>query len=129
METKGFPTSADIYLELDGRKVAVVQSYTAKASRSSHSVEAFGESEPVATIGGQRRYTLELTRLYATEEAVTDGINFYDLQDFSMVICKPDRKIIYSGCEWSDIQEEGQLNAMVAEKVTVVASRRIETAA
>ena len=24
---KGFPTSADIYLELDGRKIAVVQSY------------------------------------------------------------------------------------------------------
>ena len=28
MEMTGFPTSCDIYLELDGRKVAVVQSYT-----------------------------------------------------------------------------------------------------
>ena len=129
METKGFPTSSDIYLELDGRKIAVVQSYTAKASKSSQSVEAFGESEPVATIEGQRKYTLELTRLYATEEAVSDGINFYDLQDFSLVICKPDRKIIYSGCQWSAIQEEGQLNAMVAERVTVVAAKRIETTA
>ena len=34
-----------------------------------------------------------------------------------------------SGCQWSAIQEEGQLNAMVAEKVTVVASKRIETTA
>ena len=32
---KGFPTSADIYLELDGRKIAVVQSYRAKAAKSS----------------------------------------------------------------------------------------------
>lgn len=127
MEIKGFPTSSDIYLELDGKKVAVVQSYTAKASKSSQSVEAFGESEPVATIEGQRKYTLELTRLYATDDAVSDGINFYDLRDFSLVICKPDRKIIYSGCEWSAIHEEGQLNAMVAEKITVVASKRIET--
>ena len=127
MGMKGFPTSSDIYLELEGKKVAVVQSYTAKASKSSKSVEAFGESEPVATIAGQRKYTLELTRLYATDEAVSDGINFYDLQDFSLVICKPDRKIIYSGCEWSAIAEEGQLNAMVAEKITVVASKRIET--
>ena len=124
---KGFPTSADIYLELDGKKVAVVQSYTAKATKSSQSVEAFGESEPVATIEGQRKYTLELTRLYATDDAVSDGINFHDLRDFSLVICKPDRKIIYSGCEWSAIQEDGQLNAMVAEKITVVASKRIET--
>ena len=127
MEIKGFPTSADIYLELDGKKVAVVQGYTAKASKSSKNVEAFGESEPVATIEGQRKYTLELTRLYATDDAVSDGINFYDLRDFSLVICKPDRKIIYSGCEWSTIQEEGQLNAMVAEKITVVAAKRIET--
>lgn len=129
MDVKGFPTSSDIYLELDGKKVAVVQSYSAKASKSSQSVEAFGESEPVATIGGQRKYTLELTRLYATDDAISDGINFYDLSDFSLVICKPDRKIIYSGCEWSTIHEEGHLNAMVAEKITVVASRRIETAA
>ena len=127
MEVKGFPTSSDIYLELDGKKVAVVQSYTAKANKSSVNVEAFGESEPVATIAGQRKYTLELTRLYATDDAVSDGINFYDLQDFSLVICKPDRKIIYSGCEWNVIEEEGQLNAMVAEKVSVVAAKRIET--
>ena len=33
MEVKGFPTSSDIYLELDGKKVAVVQSYTAKANK------------------------------------------------------------------------------------------------
>ncbi len=129
MEMKGFPTSADIYLELDGRKIAVVQGYTAKASKSSRFVEAFGESEPVATIDGQRKYALELTRLYATDDAVSDGINFYDLEDFSLVICKPDRKIIYSGCQWNAIQEEGQLNAMVAEKVTLVASKRIETSA
>ena len=129
MEVKGFPTSSDIYLELEGKKVAVVQSYTAKASKSSKNVEAFGESEPVATIAGQRKYVLELTRLYATDDAISDGINFYDLTDFSMVICKPDRKIIYSGCEWSAIEEEGKLNAMVAEKITVVASKRIETTA
>ena len=129
MKVAGFPTSSDIYLEIDGKKVAVVQSYTAKASKSSQSVEAFGESEPVGTIEGQCKYTLELTRLYATEEAVSDGINFYNLQDFSLVICKPDRKIIYSGCQWSAIQEDGQLNAMVAERVTLVAAKRIETTA
>ena len=129
MQTTGFPTSADIYLELDGKKVAVVQSYTARASKSSKNVEAFGESEPVATLAGQRKYVLELTRLYATDDAVSDGINFYDLSDFSLVICKPDRKVIYSGCEWSEIHEEGQLNSMVAEKVTVLAAKRIEVTA
>ena len=72
---------------------------------------------------------LELTRLYATDEAVRDGINFYQLKDFSLVICKPDRKVIYSGCQWSAISEEGTLGAMVLEKVTVSAARRMEVAA
>ena len=129
MSIAGFPTSSDIYLEVDGVKVAVVQSYSAKASKTSSAVEAFGESEPVATVPGQTSHVLELTRLYATDEAIRDGLNFHDLEDFSLVICKPDRKVIYSGCQWSAIQEEGQLNAMVAEKVTVVASKRIETTA
>lgn len=129
MEVSGLPTSSDIYLEVDGKKVAVVQSYTARASKTSRTVEAFGESEPVAIIPGQNTYTLQLQRLYATDEAISDGLNFYDLKDFSLVICKPDRKVIYSGCQWSDIAEEGRLGDMVLESVTVLASRRIEVAA
>ena len=128
MKIAGFPTSSDIYLEVDGKKVAVVQSYTARTSRSSRNVEAFGEDEPVAAIPGPRNHVLELTRLYATDEAIRDGINFHDLEDFSLVICKPDRKIIYSGCQWSGIDEDGELGAMVVEKITIAAARRIETA-
>ena len=123
----GFPTSSDIYLEVDGTRVAVVQSYSAKASKSSTAVEAFGEAEPVATIEGQTRHVVELTRLYATDEAIRDGIDFYGLSGFSLVICKPDRKIIYSDCQWSSISEAGTLGAMVVEKVTIVASKRVET--
>ena len=129
MSIAGFPTSSDIYIEVDGTRVAVVQSYTAKATKSSTAVEAFGEAEPVATIPGQTTHILELTRLYATDEALQDGIDFYDLSGFSLVICKPDRKIIYSGCQWSAIGETGALGAMVVEKITIVAAKRIETAA
>ena len=129
MEVSGFATSADIYLEVNGKGVAVVQSYTAKASKTSRAVEAFGEKEPVATLDGQKKYTLELTRLYATDDAVSDGIDFYTLKDFSLVICKPDRKVIYSGCEWSSIQENGELDAMVAEHILVTAAKRIEISA
>ena len=92
MAMAGFPTSSDIYLEVDGTKVAVVQSYTARSTRSSTAVEAFGEDQPVATVQGQAAHVLELTRLYATDEAISDGIRFHDLTDFSLVICKPDRK-------------------------------------
>lgn len=128
MMTTQFPTSADIYLELNGKKMAVVQSYAAQTSKNSVVVEAFGEHEPVATIAGPQKHVITLTRLYATDEAARDGMNFYDLEDFNLVICKPDRRIIYSGCQWQDLSESAKLGDMVMEKVTIVATRRVETA-
>ena len=124
-----FPTSGDIYLEADGKKIAVVQSYKTIATRSEKTIEVFGEREPVATIVGQSSYQLVLTRLYATDDAISDGISFYDLTDFSLVIVKPDRRVVYTGCNWSKIAETGQLSETVAEEVTVFAAKRVETQA
>ena len=129
MGSIGFPTSSDIYIEADGRKLAVVQSYKATAKRSSRSVEAFGESEPIGALEGQRTYTIELTRLYATDSAISDGVDFYAVSDFSLVIVKPDRRIVYTGCQWSDIVETGEIGEMIAEKITVIAAKRVETSA
>ena len=122
-----FPTSADIYLELNGKKMAVVQSYSAQTTKTSSVVEAFGEDQPVATIPGPKKHTLVLTRLYATDEAARSGMNFHDLEDFNLVICKPDRRIIYSGCQWESLSENAKLGDMVLEKVTIVAARRMES--
>ena len=128
MSIAGFPTSSDIYLEANGKKVAVVQSYKVSAKKTEKIIEAFGEYDPVATIDNKPTYTIELTRLYATDEAVRDGIDFYALSDFSLVIVKPDRRVVYTGCNWSEIAEDGQLSEMVAEKIRVIASHRVETA-
>ena len=122
------PTTADIYLEVDGRRVAVVQSYKVTAKRSSKAIYAFGQEQPVATIRGQGRYIIELTRLYATDEAIRDGVRFLDLEDFSLVVCKPDRSVIYGGCQWSEVQESAEVGGNVMEKVTLEARSRVETA-
>ncbi|HJH61839.1 MAG TPA: hypothetical protein IAC84_00990 [Firmicutes bacterium] len=129
MHITGFPTSSDIWLELNGKKVAVVQSYRCVTTRESATVEAFGEDEPVAAVQGPQRHEIELTRLYATDEAIADNLSFHDLRDFSLVICKPDRRVIYSGCQWSGIQEEGKLREMVVEKLSLVARHRMESGA
>ena len=127
MSMAAFPTSSDIYLEAEGKKIAVVQSYRAVAKKTERVIEAFGESEPVATIANQPTYTVELTRLYATDEAIRDGVDFHTLSDFSLVIVKPDRRVVYTGCNWSEIAEDGQLSEMVAEKIKLIASKRVET--
>lgn len=127
MAVTGFPTSSDIWLEAEGKKIAVVQGYRAVSKRKEKTIEAFGESEPVAAIAGQKSYKIELTRLYATDDAISDGIDFHELSDFSLVIVKPDRRIVYTGCEWNEIAESGELSEMVAEKITINAKKRVET--
>lgn len=129
MDMKGFPTSSDIYLELDGKKVAVVQSYSVKATSRLRAWRPSVKASrwPPSRASASMFWSLPVSTPPTTP--ISDGINFYELQDFSLVICKPDRRIIYSGCEWSAIEEDGQLNAMVAEKITVVASKRIEASA
>ena len=129
MAAMKIPTTADIYLEVNGVRVAVVQSYKVTATRSSKAIYAFGQEAPVATIRGQGQYRLELTRIYATDEAIRDGIDFMELEDFSLVICKPDRRVIYTGCRWSAIEESAKLHETVAEKLTLVARRRLESKA
>ena len=126
MAIRKIPTTADIYLEVDGVRVAVVQSYKVTASRESKAIYAFGQSEPVTTIRGQSQYTLELTRIYATDEAIRDGLSFADMGEFSLVICKTDRNVIYTGCQWKSLQESAEVGGNVLEKVTVEAGRRVE---
>ena len=38
------PLSSDIYLEVDGKKVAVVQGYTTRATRTSREIEALAKT-------------------------------------------------------------------------------------
>ena len=122
---------SQVMVELENKRAQeIIDSFvevSAKALRTSREVEAFGESEPVATVGGQTRYTLELSRLYATDEAIGDGVSFYELDDFSVVVCRPGKRIIYSHCRWSNIEELGKLGEPVAEKVTVISCKRMET--
>lgn len=121
-----FPTSNDITIEVNGKKLAVAQGYRAKSSRQSRYVEAFGSAEPVGAVGMRMQHTLELTRVAATGAALGDGIDFHALSNFNVVIARPDKKIIYSGCEWGDIEETGALGNVVLESVSVVASHRME---
>lgn len=121
-----FPTSKDIYLEVNGKKLAVVESYKAKSTCDSQYIEVFGQIEPIGTISGKIRHTVELSRVYACDENLNNKINFFDLHNFNLVIVKPDKKIIYSGCEWLNINESASVNSSVLENVSLIAAKRLE---
>ena len=124
-----FPTGSDIAIEVNGQRLAVAQSYKARTTKESRYVEAFGSKEPVGAVDGRVKHLVELTRVCVTGAAIRDRVDFYALSDFNVVIAKPDRRVIYSNCQWSRIGESGTLGACVLEKVTVVAGKRLEVSA
>ena len=48
-----FPTAKDIYIEVDGRRLAAAQSYRVKTTREARFVESFGSAQPAGTVAGQ----------------------------------------------------------------------------
>lgn len=67
-----FPTAKDIYIEVDGRRLAAAQSYRVKTTREARFVESFGSAQPAGTVAGQPRHTIELTRLQVVGETGVD---------------------------------------------------------
>jgi hypothetical protein len=123
-----FPTSKDIFFEVDGRKVAIVQNYNTSYTKEDKEIDAFGEDEPVGYAPGKKQYTIKISKAYIHEKAAADGINFYNINNFEFVIVKPDRRVVYTGCSVTGVDEEGSLNDMIAENINIRAVRRREDA-
>lgn len=119
------PTGKDIYIEVDGKRVAVVQSYTCVTKRENTNIRAFGFTNNVATIPSNTTYKIELTKILPMGINENQVVDFYSLSNFSLVIIKPDCQIVYSGCEWEYISEQGDVNSPCVEKITLVASKRL----
>ena len=120
-------TSDDIFFEVDGRRVAGVESYSTKYTNDVKMVDAFGQSTSIGyTIGG-KKYTIDISRVYLEDTAIADCIDFYTLTDFdfNFVIIKNGVRTVYKNCIISDISEDGSLKDKVAEKISLMALDRV----
>ncbi|MDR0889254.1 MAG: hypothetical protein LBM28_01230 [Oscillospiraceae bacterium] len=120
------PTSADIRLEADGKRIAVVQNYEIHAKSNCIAIGEFGSNSAVAVVHGPMQYSITLSRVYATDEAISDNIRFYELENFSLVISKPDRSIVFTGCQWTELSESAKIGSTILEDVTLIAAVREE---
>ncbi len=119
-------TSNDIFIEISGKRIAGVQSYSIKYNKDTKPVDVFGQDVPIGYIQGKKKHTLDLSRVYLEDTAVNDGVDFYDLADnqFNAVIIKNGQRITYSDCIVTDVNEDGSLNDKVVEKMTISALTR-----
>lgn len=121
-------TSDDIFFEVNGQRVAGVESYTTKYTNDVKLVDAFGQNTPIGYTLGSKKHTIDISRVYLEDTAIADGINFYNLSDFdfNFVVIKNGKRTTYKYCVISDISEDGTLKDKVAEKITLMALDRID---
>lgn len=119
------PTGKDIYIEINGKRIAVIEGYQAKAQRNTTLIEEFGNAKPICAIEGNVNHTIMLKRVYFLSQTESQ-LDFYNLSDFSLVIVKPDKRIVYTGCEWSQINEDANAGSPCMESILLSASDRIE---
>ena len=120
-------TSDDIFFEVNGKRVAGVESYSTKYTNDVKTIDAFGQSTPIGFATGSKKFTLDISRVYLEDTAIADGIDFYNLSnyDFNVVIIKNGKRIDYKSCIISDISEDGNLKDKVAEKISILALDRV----
>lgn len=114
------PTGRDIFLEIDGRRIASVESCETRARREGVTVAPFGAAEGAAAGLGPLQYTIALSRL----SPVQGETDLFSLCGFHLVIEKPDARIIYGGCEWLSITERLSPRDCAVEKAVVLALTR-----
>ena len=93
-------TSNDIFIELNGKRIAGVQSYSTKYTNEIKAVDAFGQSTPIGYTLGKKSYSIDLTRVYLEDTAIRDGVDFYSLSNgsFNLVIVKNGNRTTYKDC-------------------------------
>ena len=119
-------TSNDIFIEISGKRIAGVQSYSTKYNKDTKPVDVFGQDVPIGYIQGKKKYTIDLSRIYLEDTAVADGVDFYSLADnqFNVVVIKNGKRTTYGDCIVTDVSEDGSLNDKVVEKMTISALTR-----
>lgn len=121
-----FPDSNSIYIEVNGYKLAAAQGYKVKSSRNVNYIDEFGKENCVAIVPDKSRHFIELSSVYFCIDVNFPCVSFYELHDFNIVIVKPNSRVVYSGCEWTDISETANLTSSVIEKIGVAATKRLE---
>ncbi len=115
------PLREEVYLELDGEKVAFVEEYRAKSRCQERKMFSFGETAPAGILRGQEEHTLELRRLRCAGD-----IDLFQLADFTLTLVRPAGRVCYTGCRWIE-SEESSRDGIVERAVLSATGRVTET--
>ncbi|HHW45535.1 MAG TPA: hypothetical protein GXX17_01320 [Clostridiales bacterium] len=107
MSGYAIPTCGDVIVKVNGSKLALVRGYNVKSYRYE----------------GSNNILIEIDRLL-TPVGLTDGVDFFNLANFTVAITYPGFEVAYRGCEWVEIYEYCGEDGEIHEKAVIKAIER-----
>ena len=121
-----FLSDDDICIEINGERVGSVEKYKERIYRDNVMIEAIGEEEPIANLCGGMRYHVEFSKFYVYTMLMGGEKSIKNISNFELVVKMLDKKIVYSNCEWLEINKNIEINSCVYENVKLSAIHRKE---
>lgn len=110
----------NIYIELNGKKLASVDGFKVQILCDSNYIESMGESNPIATIKGKTRYKINISKM-----CFFDEISFDSLNDFNLIIVKNNTRVTYKNCQITEVKEFSN-DGLIMEDITLISQSKVE---
>ena len=117
------PKKQQIWVEVNGERLATAQSLKCTSVKNRKAVYAFGQAEPVAWLERPTVYRVELSRLACT--AKTSQMTLHKLSGFHLVTVQDGVPVVYTGCEWEELEEaQSTAEPIWMERAVLLAAQR-----
>ncbi len=122
------PREQTLQVFLNNEALGSLQDYRLEERREQLAVRAFGLSEPVAFVPGEKSFHLTLKRLLLNRPELPAWQNLYDLTDFTLRIQDAGRSLSLGGCRWCAVTESCTLAQGLVEELQLTACSCSRTA-
>lgn len=117
------PKKQQIWVELNGERLATAQSLKCTSVKNRKAVYAFGQAEPVAWLERPTVYRVELSRIVGTGKTAQTAL--HGLSGFHLVTVQDGVPVVYTGCEWEEMEEaQSTAEPIWMERAVLLAAQR-----
>ena len=111
----------DISVWINGEEIGAVKSWSSVSQRELYEVQAMEEQEPKALLPYGEHHRVTLDRLSSDAPGELRA-----LSDFRITLKEKGRNVLFSGCEWQELEEEMGLSGPAVIRAVLTARSREE---
>ncbi len=115
------PRESGLQVLINGTALGALQDYELVEKTELFPVRAFGCSEPVALVPGEKSFRLTLKRLLLRHPELPQLSSLYDLTDFTLEILDGGQSLTLTGCRWCSTKEHYVLAQGAVEELQLSA--------